>query len=284
MPLALAAGLGGTITLVGTPPNLAVNGVLGTAGLRQFGFFEFGLVGIPLTLAGIVYLLTIGRSLLPDRKVEDGGASAVAATEEVEVPASKQYISAGIIVGVVVIMATGLMNLSIAAILGAVLCVLTGTIDEKAAYRSIDWTTIFLFAGMLPLASAMASTGAGQMIANVVIGWMGADAGPYLVLTIMFWLSCGLTQFMSNTASTTLLAPIGLAIATGMGASPHAILMTIAMANSCAFATPVGTPPNTLVLGPGGFKFMDYVKVGVPLIVVCYIVCVAVIPIVWPFF
>ncbi|NMA02642.1 MAG: SLC13/DASS family transporter, partial [Clostridia bacterium] len=135
-----------------------------------------------------------------------------------------------------------------------------------------------------PLADAMANTGAGKMIADVVIGALGDNAGPYVVMTALFWLTCILSQFMSNTACTALFAPIGLSIAVGMGASPHAVLMTVAMAASCAFATPVGTPPNTLVLGPGGYKFMDYVKVGVPLIILMFLVNLAIVPIIWPFF
>ena len=290
LPLALAAGLGGTITMVGTPPNLLVNGVLGSADMRQFGFFEFGLVGVPMTIVGIIFLLTIGRRLIPDRPVAEEADAAAKAAVEAEVgiatekPVSKQYIATAIIVAVIIIMATGIINLTIAAILGAIVCVLTGTIGEKEAYRSIDWTTIFLFAGMLPLADAMANTGAGKMIADVVIGALGDNAGPYVVMTALFWLTCILSQFMSNTACTALFAPIGLSIAVGMGASPHAVLMTVAMAASCAFATPVGTPPNTLVLGPGGYRFMDYVKVGVPLIILMFLVNLAIVPIIWPFF
>ena len=286
MPLALAAGLGGMITLVGTPPNLVANGILDTANLRQFGFFEFGLIGVPLTIAGFIYLLTIGQRLLPDRpyKGDDDPTAKGTQGEITEVSKAKQWASGGILLAVVFIMAFDLIALHVAATLGALLCVLTGTIEEKKAYRAIDWTTIFLFAGMLPLATAMEITGAGQIVADVVIGLLGETAGPYTIMTALFFLTSGLSQFMSNTASTTLLAPIGLAIAAGLGASPHAILMTIAIAASCAFATPVGTPPNTLVLGPGGFNFMDYVKVGIPLIVICYIVCIIVIPIVWPFF
>ncbi|MFZ7103095.1 MAG: SLC13 family permease [Peptococcaceae bacterium] len=286
MPLALAAGLGGTITLVGTPPNLAVNAALSTADIRQFGFFEFGLIGIPLTIAGIIYMLTLGRKLLPDRKYTGNDEDVVAVQEEVKVDPTKQWISAGILVAVVLVMAffSKQIPLHVAATAGAVLCVLTGTIDEKKAYRSIDWTTIFLFAGMLPLADAMAQTGAGKMIADVVIGILGSNASPYLIMSAMYWLTTGLTQFMSNTASSALLAPICLAIAQGIGASPHAILMSVAIGASCAFATPVGTPPNTLVLGPGGFRFMDYVKVGLPLIVICYIVALILVPIIWPFF
>ncbi|MFZ7103096.1 MAG: SLC13 family permease [Peptococcaceae bacterium] len=285
MPLALAAGLGGMITLVGTPPNLVVNGVLGTAKLKQFGFFEFGLIGIPLTIAGIIYILTIGRKLLPDRKFEDEVAATAVAQEKVY-NTSKQMFATGILLLVVLVMAffDKVIPLHVAATAGALLCVLTGCLTEKQAYKSIDWTTIFLFAGMLPLATAMANTGAGKMIADVVISALGNNTSPYIIMSVMFWLTTGLTQFMSNTASTTLLAPICLAIAQGIGASPHAILMTVAIGASCAFATPVGTPPNTLVLGPGGFKFMDYVKVGLPLIVVCFIVSIIVIPMIWPFF
>jgi di/tricarboxylate transporter len=101
---------------------------------------------------------------------------------------------------------------------------------------------------------------------------------------VLFIISCGLTQFMSNTASAALLCPIGIAIAKQLGASPQAVLMAIAVAASCAFATPVGTPPNTLVLGPGGYKFMDYVKAGVGLVIVCFVVSIIIIPMVWPFF
>ncbi len=288
MPLALAAGLGGTLSLVGTPPNLAVNGVLGTAGLRQFGFFEFALAGGPLTIAGFIYILTIGRKLIPDRKVADDGEEA-AATEEVAVDKTKQIISIVILLVVIVVMAFGKqlpgflnMHLSIAALAGALITVLLKIVPEKKAYRAIDWTTIFLFAGMLPLASAMNSTGAGKLIADMVVGMMGENPSAFVIMSAMFWLTAILTQFMSNTASTTLLAPICLAIANGIGVSPHAILMVVAMAASCAFATPVGTPPNTLVLGPGGFKFNDYIKVGTPLLIVAYAVLMVVAPIFWP--
>jgi anion transporter len=284
MPLALAAGLGGMITLVGTPPNLVVNGVLGTAKLQQFGFFEFGIVGIPLTIGGIIYMVTLGRRLLPDRPCSEEGTGNIDTVEEKVYNTTKQWISFGILIAVVVIMAFKLMPLHVAATAGAILCVLTGCLEEKKAYRSIDWTTIFLFAGMLPLASAMDKTGAGKMIADVVVGMLGENANPYIIMTAMFFLTAGLSQFMSNTASTTLLAPIALAIANGLGASPYAVLMTVAIGASCAFATPVGTPPNTLVFGPGGFKFIDYVKVGTPLIIVCYIISIIIIPIVWPFF
>lgn len=283
MPMAFAAGIGGIITMVGTPPNIIANGALKAAGIREFGFFEFAWIGIPLTLAAIAFMMFIGKRFLPSHMLSTD-VEVEQEVDEVSNDPKKQVFAGVILIGVVVVMALNLMPLHIAAVIGAILCVLTGCLKEKQAYTSIDWVTIFLFAGMMPVATAMDKSGAGKMIADGVIALMGSDPSPYMATAILFLLSCILTQFMSNTASCALLAPIAIAIAKGMGASPHAVMMAIAVAASCAFATPVGTPPNTLVLGPGEYSFMDYVKAGIPLIVVCFIVSLIVIPIVWPFF
>ena len=195
-------------------------------------------------------------------------------------------IAAAILIVVVLVMAMNFkwITLEMAAVIGAIVAVLTGCLTEKQAYASIDWVTIFLFAGMMPVSTAMDKTGAGKLIAQWTVGLMGGSPSPLLVTAVLFILSCMLTQFMSNTASAALLCPIGIAISKQLGADPKAVLMAIAMAASCAFATPVGTPPNTLVLGPGGYKFMDYVKAGTGLVIVSFIVCIIVIPIAWPFF
>ena len=294
MPLAFAAGIGGIITMVGTPPNIIVNGALNKAGITPFGFFEFAWIGIPLTIATILFMMTIGKRFLPNHIIEDvGEVEQEVSAGEVSNDPKKQLYSGLILGGVIVLMILGdtlksnfgiNLPLSLVAVVGAILCVLTGCLGEKQAYTSIDWVTIFLFAGMMPVAGAMDKSGAGQLIANAVLGVMGSDPSPYFATAVLFILSCLLTQFMSNTASCALLAPIGIAIAKGMGADPHAVLMAIGVAASCAFGTPVGTPPNTLVLGPGQYKFMDYVKAGVPLIIVCFIVSILIIPMVWPFF
>ncbi len=283
MPMAFAAGIGGIITMVGTPPNIIANGALKAAGIREFGFFEFAWIGIPLTVATIAFMMFIGKRFLPSHMLSTD-VEVEQEVDEVSNDPKKQIFSGVILIAVVVVMALNLMPLHIAAVIGAILCVLTGCLKEKQAYTSIDWVTIFLFAGMMPVATAMDKSGAGKMIADGVIALMGSDPSPYTATAILFLLSCLLTQFMSNTASCALLAPIAIAIAKGMGASPHAVMMAIAVAASCAFATPVGTPPNTLVLGPGEYCFMDYVKAGIPLIIVCFIVSLIVIPIVWPFF
>ncbi len=285
MPMAFAAGLGGIMTLVGTPPNIIVAGALKESNLPSFGFFEFAWIGIPLTIVGILYMVTIGKRLLPNHIISDDVA-VEQEVDEVSNDTKKMAISGIILVAVVIVMALDLefLPLSMAAIIGAIACVLTGCLKEKQAYQSIDWVTIFLFAGMMPVAKAMEVSGAGKLISDVVLGIMGSNPSPLFATAVLFLLSCGLTQFMSNTASSALLAPIGIAIAQGLGADPKAVLMAIAVAASCAFGTPVGTPPNTIVLGPGQYSFMDYVKSGIPLILVCFVVSLVVIPIVWPFF
>lgn len=285
MPLAFAAGLGGTITLIGTPPNILANVALKAAGMPelQFGFFEYAWIGIPITIAGIVYMMFIGKYLLP----KDSGTLNLEIDEEIlenETSTQKQIICGIIMVGVIGSMATGIVPLEIAAVVGAVIAVLTGCLTEKQAYNSIDWVTIFLFAGMIPVATAMNTSGAGKLISEATVKMLGGDPSPYMVTAVLFVLAVVLTQFMSNTASKALLCPVGIALSAQMGASPKAVLMAILIASSCAFASPVGTPPNTLVLGPGGYKFMDYLKAGTGLVAVCLIVSIIVIPIVWPFF
>ena len=294
MPLAFAAGIGGIITMVGTPPNIIVSGTLSKFGIEPFGFFEFAWIGIPLTVATIVFMMLVGKHLLPKHEITDAGdVEQEVAAEDISNDPKKQLYSGLILLGVIIAMILGdplktyfgiNLPLSMVAVIGAMLCVLTGCLNEKQAYTSIDWVTIFLFAGMMPVATALDQSGAGKMIADAVIGVMGSDPSPYFATAVLFALSCIMTQFMSNTASCALFAPIGISIAQGMGADPHAVLMAIGVAASCAFGTPVGTPPNTLVLGPGQYKFTDYVKAGVPLILVCFVVSLIIIPMVWPFF
>ena len=285
MPLAFACGLGGIITLVGTPPNIIASGALEQAGYRAFGFFEFAKIGIPLTLAGLVYMMFIGKHLLPKREL-DANQEIEQEVEATSTSSSKMAVSGIILLVVVLVMALGIkgVTLEMAAITGAIIAVLTGCLTEKQAYASIDWVTIFLFAGMMPVSSAMSKTGAGKVIAEWAVGLMGGSPSPMIVTAVLFILSCGLTQFMSNTASAALLCPIGIAISKQLGADPAAVLMAIAVAASCAFATPVGTPPNTLVLGPGKFTFMDYVKCGTGLVIVCFVISLILIPMFWPFF
>ena len=294
MPLAIAANVGGTITMIGTPPNVIVTGALSAAGLPTFGFFEFAYIGIPLSIIVFFFTLFIGRHLLPkndigemdEEALKEAAEEAGAGGDDEPKSTTKMWISGLIMIGVVICMALDLKTLPLqtAAVTGAILCVITGCLKEKEAYAGIDWVTIFLFAGMLSVATAMEKTGAGKLIADAVVGSMGEHPNAVVLCAVLYLISNVLTQFMSNTAAAALLAPIGISIAQSIGTDPKPVLMAIGIAASMAFATPMATPPNTLVLGPGGFTFNDYVKVGLPLCIVTFIASVIIIPIFWPFF
>ncbi|MDR2820531.1 MAG: SLC13 family permease [Desulfovibrio sp.] len=290
MPLAFAAGLGGTITLVGTPPNIIGNAALAAGNLASFHFFEFALIGIPVTVVGIVYMMLVGNRLLPREGLRADEALKAAEVHQDEAAAGnedprKMLITGLTLLAVIMVMALDIKRfpLEMVAVTGSIVLVLTGCISETEAYRGIDWVTIFLFAGMMPVAIALEKSGAGKIIADEVIAFMGDKPSPYMLCIVLFILSAGLTQFMSNTASAALLCPLGLSIASGIGVSPQAVIMSICIAASCAFSTPVGTPPNTLVLGAGNYRFLDYVKAGTPLVILELIVCSVLIPMIWPF-
>lgn len=286
MPLAFAAAMGGNLSLIGAPGNLIAQSALQELDM-SFGFFEFGYVGLPILIIGIIFFSLVGYRFLPNEtNVEDDGAF----SEDVDyshVPKWKQNLSLVILImtilGMIFENQTGI-PLYVAGCVGAILLVLCRVITEKQAYKAIDMQTIFLFGGTLALANALELTGAGEMIADAVIGLLGQNASPFALLTAIFLLSAVLTNFMSNTATTALLVPISLSIATGMGADPRAVLMATVIGGSCAYATPIGMPANTMVLSPGGFKFMDYVKAGLPLIVVSTIVSLILLPILFPFY
>ena len=176
------------------------------------------------------------------------------------------------------------IKLNITGCIGALALILTGVISEKDALKSIDLKTIFLFGGTLSLASALDKTGAGAEIASIVIGALGKNPSPYVLTLVVFLLCCVMTNFMSNTATTALMVPICLSIAQGMGADPRAVLMACVIGGSCAYATPIGMPANTMVVSAGGYTFKDYAKAGLPLILIATVVSMVILPIAFPFF
>ena len=287
MPLVFAAAMGGNLSLIGAPGNMIGQSVLEEATGQSFGFFEYAIVGLPILIVGILFYATIGFKLLPNHDVQDEGGAFDTEKDFSDVPKWKQILSLVILVATLIGMIfedkIGI-KLCVTGSIGALLLVLTGVISEKDAIQSIDLKTIFLFGGTLSLAAALKSTGAGEMIASTVVGLLGENPSPLLLTFVVFIICAVLTNFMSNTATTALMAPICLAIAQGMGADPRAVLMACVIGGSCAYATPIGMPANTMVLGVGGYKFKDYVRAGLPLIVIATIVSMIILPIAFPFF
>lgn len=285
MPLVFAAAMGGNLSLIGAPGNLIAQSAMQEIG-KSFGFFEYTKIGLPILITGILFFALIGYKLLPDTK--PSGDSVYGEQKDYsDVPKWKQWLSLIILIltliGMIFEEKIGI-KLCIVGCIGALLLVVTGVISEKQALKSIDLKTIFLFGGTLSLASALQKSGAGELLANKVISFLGDNPSPYLLTFVVFILCCVLTNFMSNTATTALMVPICLSISEAIGADPSAVLMACVIGGSCAYATPIGMPANTMVIGAGGYTFKDYAKSGIPLIIVSTIVSMILLPILYPFF
>ncbi|KPK22102.1 MAG: hypothetical protein AMK69_20490, partial [Nitrospira bacterium SG8_3] len=175
----------------------------------------------------------------------------------------------------------GWVPIYIAAVVGAALMVLTRCLNMEEAYRFIEWKAVFLIAGMLPLGIALHKTGAAKLLAEGVVSMVG-PFGPVAIMGGLVGLTFLATCFIPTAALVVLMAPIVLSTSSNMGMSPHALMMGIAMAASASFMTPISHPANILVMGPGGYRFVDYLKVGVPLTLVVFAVILLVLPHLWP--
>jgi di/tricarboxylate transporter len=197
-------------------------------------------------------------------------------------PAARRAPHALAVLGLVVaLMISGLVPNAQAALIGCLLMGLFGCVDFNSAYRSINWKSLILIVGMLPFSVALQRTGGVDLAADAVINLVGG-AAPRLVLATLFVITAALGLFISNTATAVLMAPVALAVAEDLGASPYPFAMIVALAASTAFMTPISSPVNTLVVGPGQYSFGDFVKVGVPLAVIVAIVSVLLVPIFLP--
>ena len=197
-------------------------------------------------------------------------------------PAARRAPQALAVLGLVVaLMVSGLMPNVQAALIGCLLMGLLGCVDFNSAYRSINWKTLVLIVGMLPFSLALQRTGGVALAADALVDLLGG-AAPRLLLLALFVITAGLGLFISNTATAVLMAPVALAIAKDLGMSPYPFAMTVALAASTAFMTPISSPVNTLVVGPGQYSFGDFVKVGVPFSIVVAAVSVLLVPLLLP--
>jgi di/tricarboxylate transporter len=193
----------------------------------------------------------------------------------------KAPVSVAILLAVLVVVTAGWLHVSAAMFIGALLMVLSGTLTMDEAYRAIEWKSVFLIAGMLPLGLAMESTGTARLLADQIVTLLG-NWGPLAVMMGIFVMTGLLTEVMSNAAATVLAVPIAIDAALGLGANPRAFVMAIVIAASTSFLMPIGHQVNVLIFGPGGYRFFDYTRVGVWLNLVLLILTALVLPLIWP--
>ena len=187
-----------------------------------------------------------------------------------------------VLLAMVLLLATGAVPSVIAGLVAACAIVLLRVLTVEQAYRSVNWTTVILVGAMMPLSTAMGTSGAANLMAATLVRLVG-EAGPYALLAGLFVLTALLGQLISNTATALIIIPIAMAAASEIGVSARPVLMSVAVASAAAFLTPIATPVNLMVMGPGGYHFGDYWKLGLPLLLLFFIVATFVVPVFWRF-
>jgi di/tricarboxylate transporter len=187
-----------------------------------------------------------------------------------------------ILLGMVILLATGVVTPAVAALIAATAMVLLRVLSPHQAQRSISWTTLILVGGMIPLSTAIQVSGTADLIANGIVSALGG-ASPYLLVAGISLVTVVLGQLISNTATALILAPIAIAISVETGLSVVPLLMAVAVTAAASFLTPVATPANTMIFGPGGYRFGDYWKLGLPLALMFVAAATFLVPVFWPF-
>ncbi len=265
LTLAFFASMGGTITLVGTTPHIIASGLLEKAGFAGYGFFEFTKIGLPITIVCGLYMYFIGSRGLPSVETRYDDIPPVAKKDK-----RGMITTALVFVLLIVALATKLMPFHLAAVIGAILVVVTKCITVNDALDSFSMPTLFLVAGVFPLSGAMAKTGVTQLLINL-IGQYATSVSPFVAILLIVGLTAFLTQFMMGTSLSAIMLPLGIVYAQSLGLDPRGVVMGIAVASSLAFCTPFGTGPNLLVWKPGGYEIKDYFKAGFPMLVIAWL-------------
>lgn len=280
MAVGFASVAGGACTLVGSTPQLVAQGVLLNAGLEGMKFFDLAYSGFPKVILMMIYFSTFGYYL--QKKVFDfedlPDIPSDAESSDVPKSTSKMWISVSILIASVFGFVAQIWTVGTVAMVGATLCVITGCIKIKQVYAVMDWSTVVVLGGALGFASGLDQSGAGEIIAHTVIGWLGEDANTWFLLSAIALLCCVMANLMSHTATAAILAPICLTIAKNLGLDPIMMMIVIVMSINMTYITPISTPPNTMTLA-AGYRFMDYVKVGTPLNILMYLLNILLIPV-----
>ena len=304
IPLSYAAVLGGCCTLIGTSTNLLVNDMASVAGQPRFGIFEITPVGLAVAAVGGLYLMLFSTRLIgrgePDeatsveQAVRDAQAfhepglagglvgSAEPFARQAQLKPLPALLSSLIFVAVVALAAMNAAPIAACAFAGAVLLILLRVITAEEAYSGLRPEVLMLIAGMVVLGIALDETGLAKSATNTLIGSM-EDMSPLLALIILYGVTLFATEILSNATVAVLFTPLAVSMAEAFEVSPRPFLVAIMIAASAAFATPFGYQTNVLVYQMGGYNYLDFVKVGIPLNLVTWVAAVVAIQIYFPF-
>ena len=249
-PMYSGIGMGSLMTVAGSGMCGATSSILQEAGYRGWSFFEPAWIGLPSAIAQIAIIYFLGKKLLPDRMVRPDESQAGKAQNIPEKFGGKMWVSAIILVLTIIgmVIDSPALPMYMCAALGATASVVTGCLNQKQMFASISWSTIFMIGGMTAVAK-----GLGQVIADGIMGLVGADASPILVIMIIYLVTGFITQFMSNNAAASLMAPIGISLAVAMGVEPYAFVGAALGGSLCAMLTPIATPTMAFAMEGGKY-------------------------------
>lgn len=300
IPLSYAAILGGSCTLIGTSTNLLVNDMAGAAGQPKFGIFEITPVGVAVALAGGLYLLLFSNRLIDntdrhggpvhagpisiDGTTQAGGQVGDAASFAAERPLRpvKALVSLGVFIAVIALSASGVAPIAACAFGGAVLLILLRVITADEAYAGLRPDVLMLIAGMLVLGIALRVSGLAGQLTDLLVTNV-EQLTPLVALILIYGVVLFATELLSNATVAVLFTPLAVSMAEAMQVSPRPFLVAVMVAGSAAFATPFGYQTNALVYQMGRYRYLDFVRVGLPLNLVTWVAAVIAIRIVFPF-
>ncbi|PCD01848.1 carboxylate transporter [Sphingomonas spermidinifaciens] len=296
MPLSYLTVLTGCCTLIGTSTNLLVDDMARVAGQPRFGMFEITPVGLPMALAGALYLFLFSGKLMGKSMTRPAPD---AAPSEIDVPGAqignaslfaeprpfqpvKAMIASAVFVGAIALAAGGIVPIAASAFAGAVLLILLRVISPDEAYGGLRPQILILIAGMVVIGIAMEESGLAADATDALVGSM-RHVGPLTALIVLYALTMVLTELLSNATVAVLVTPIAVALGESLGVSPRPFLVAVMMAGSAAFATPFGYQTNVIVYQMGGYSYVDFVKVGLPLNLLTFVVAILAIRVFFPF-
>ena len=288
-PAMAVANIATSITFLGQgASNMTCSDVMINAGGKTpFGLWDFTIARLPILAVTIAYMVFIGYKLMPDIDNSQFNDNLAVKDLSSKLTPFKEKLAIVLVVGTIIAMifadVIGIKMYLIAGI-GAALLVLTGVLNEKEALGSIHLPTVFLFAGVLALSDAVSATGAGDVVADMMIKLIGNTTNVYVIMAVFFIVPFILTQVMSNLATVTIFIPLVSAACVKIGVDPRAAVMGVLIASCTSILTPMAAPCQVMILEPGGYKLKDYLKCGLPLAVIITIMCIFGLPLLYPFY
>lgn len=281
MALLFGAQFGGFLTLVGVGSNAAAAGVMSNLGYTPFSFFAITPFGIGISILGILCFTFMAQRFLPDTHY----IPEFAQTESKSLNKPKAVIACATMAAVLVVIAISpkAVPMHVAAVIGAIIIVGSGCMTVNDAIKAIDWNCLVLVGALSVVSTGIQKSGAGDALAKSILKILGNHPSAFMITTVIFIAASLLTQTMSNIATILLFLPIGLSVAKTIGVNPYAVAMVITLAGAASYATPFAAPQNMMTVSWTKYKFMDYVKVGIPMVLITYLVVVILVPIFLPY-